>query len=293
MSPNTENGKQIAKWNATRHGINSSAPVVPGLERAEDWQAHGELVLESLQPEGHLETVLAERVALLSWRLHRVTRYETGAIANAREKIEDDIDSRNHLLRRSIAETTHPIDIRHEARWTKQNERALKRFRSQQRGKVLKGQEATSVIFGVYIAARKKTGEEIDVEALDLPGVPEDAAIEELPDMKVENIGACIEAIAAHVGLDPDSLLETAIYEAGCDARGAAMKKERTEQEIIRKERERILPDDETLQKIARYEAHLSRQLYHALHELEALQTRRLGGKAPLARLDVQGITQT
>jgi CBS-domain-containing membrane protein len=39
--------------------------------------------------------------------------------------------------------------------------------------------------------------------------------------------------------------------------------------------------------------AHLSRQLYHALHELEALQARRLGGNAPLARLDVQGIPES
>jgi hypothetical protein len=54
--------------------------------------------------------------------------------------------------------------------------------------------------------------------------------------------------------------------------------------------RERLLPDEKTLQKIARYEAHLSRQLYRAKYELEALQTKRTGGAAPLARLDVQGL---
>ena len=74
MSPKTKEGKAVVRWNSTRHGISSPAPVVPGLERAEDWQAHGEGVLASLQPEGHIETVLAERVALLSWRLHRVTQ---------------------------------------------------------------------------------------------------------------------------------------------------------------------------------------------------------------------------
>jgi hypothetical protein len=37
-----------------------------------------------------------------------------------------------------------------------------------------------------------------------------------------------------------------------------------------------------------RFEAHLSRQLYHALHELEAFQTKRFGGNAP--RLYVQGL---
>ena len=41
---------------------------------------------------------------------------------------------------------------------------------------------------------------------------------------------------------------------------------------------------------MARYEAHLCRQLYKAMHELEALQAKRTGGAAPLARLDVQGM---
>ncbi len=49
----------------------------------------------------------------------------------------------------------------------------------------------------------------------------------------------------------------------------------------------RILPDDEVLTKITRYEAHLHRQYIQTLHELEALQTRRTGGSAPLARLDI------
>jgi selenocysteine lyase/cysteine desulfurase len=66
------------------------------------------------------------------------------------------------------------------------------------------------------------------------------------------------------------------------------------EQEISRKVRERILPDEKTLEKISRYEAHLSRQLYHALHELENLQGHRIRGEGtPLARLDVQGLPET
>lgn len=59
------------------------------------------------------------------------------------------------------------------------------------------------------------------------------------------------------------------------------------EKEIADRRRGRILPDENQLQKIARYEAHLSREMYRALHELEALQTRRGGGASPLARVDV------
>jgi len=54
--------------------------------------------------------------------------------------------------------------------------------------------------------------------------------------------------------------------------------------------RELFLPDEKTLEKIMRCEAYLSRQLYQAMHELEALQTKRSGGAAPLARLKVQGL---
>src|SRR5215218_9696596 len=89
--PKTEGGKEVTRWNATRHGIRSPAPVVPGVEKKEDWEKHRDGVLESLQPEGHLEFVLAERVALLLWRLHRVTRYETESIALIQERVEDDL----------------------------------------------------------------------------------------------------------------------------------------------------------------------------------------------------------
>ena len=106
--PNTQAGKEVARWNATRHGIRSPAPVVPGLEKAEDWEEHRDGVLESLSPEGHLELVLAERVAVLSWRLHRVTRYEQETIAFSQEKIKEDLLKERQSFSRSTSEPAHP-----------------------------------------------------------------------------------------------------------------------------------------------------------------------------------------
>jgi hypothetical protein len=291
--PNTQEGKEVVRWNATRHGISSPKPVVPGLEKQEDWESHRDGIMEYLSPVGHLEVTLAERVSLLSWRLHRVTRYETGAIATSQETIEDDIHDRDRFLsaiRHEGLESTHPVDIRFEAKHYKQAHSALRRFPSLGPDKTLKGTDASSVVWGVLMEAKKAGGREIDVEVLDLPGVPEDAMIEELPAMKVADVRGCVEAIAAHASLNPDELLEAATYEAGCEARHAAIRKEDVEREISRKIRERTLPDEKTLEKIVRYEAHLSRQLYHALHELENLQKYRTTGVGvPLARLDVQG----
>jgi hypothetical protein len=46
----------------------------------------------------------------------------------------------------------------------------------------------------------------------------------------------------------------------------------------------------ESSAEVARYKAHLSRLFHRAFHELEALQIRRSGGAAPLARLDIDGL---
>ena len=294
--PNTQEGKEVVRWNATRHGISSPAPVVPGLEKREDWQGHRDGILDNLAPVGGLEVTLAERIALLTWRLHRVTRYETEAISISQETIEEDIHERDRFLsalRHKGYESTHPEDIRFEAKYYKQVHGALRRFPSLASDKILKGADASSVVWSVLMEAKKALDEDIDVEALDLPGVPENAMIEELPAMKAADVRGCVDAIAAHASLNPDDLLEVAEYKAGCEARHAAIRKEEVERDISRKARERILPDEKTLEKIARYEAHLSRQLYQALHELENLQKHRTSGEGlPLARLDVQGLVE-
>jgi hypothetical protein len=53
--PATQEGKEVVKWNATRHGISSLKSVVPGLEKQEDWECHLEGIMENLSPVGHLE----------------------------------------------------------------------------------------------------------------------------------------------------------------------------------------------------------------------------------------------
>jgi hypothetical protein len=297
--PATEKGKAVVRWNATRHGISSPAPVVPGLEKREDWQDHKDGILDNLSPEGHLEFTLAERVALLSWRLHRVTRYETESIAISQGRVEADIHETARRLLRLLQESpyasTHPEDIRDEAKDNRQTHNALKRLPSLEPGKVVKGEDTSSIVRAVLMAAQGAIGEEIDVEHLDLPGLPEDTYfLDELPDMKAEDVRGCVEAIARAASQDPERLLDIATNTARWKAQSAKAKVEQVEDEIDVMRRERLLPDDRTLEKIHRYEAHLSKQLYHALHELENLQKRRTTGEGtPLARLDVQGSPET
>ena len=83
--PRTALGKATSSGNALTHGLTSNAPTIPG-ETVEAWQDHRAAIVASLDPVGALETALAERAALLLWRLNRVWRAETALIARQIDK---------------------------------------------------------------------------------------------------------------------------------------------------------------------------------------------------------------
>jgi hypothetical protein len=60
-----------------------------------------------------------------------------------------------------------------------------------------------------------------------------------------------------------------------------------TEEQIVHAKQVRVLPEEDTLNLIMRYNSQLHRQYIQTLHELEAMQARRRGERTPLARLDI------
>ncbi|PLS83442.1 MAG: hypothetical protein CYG60_21975 [Actinobacteria bacterium] len=296
--PATEGGKEVARWNATRHGMRSPAPVVPGIEAQEDWERHLAGTLESLAPEGHLETVLAERVALLSWRLHRVTCYETESIALYQEKAEDDLArERRFESRVLLLGPAHPKDVRADLEHAQAKHRLSKRLPKLPDGRKLSAFDADVILEAVTehtdrVAEGDKDTWEI-LESTQIPGVPDGAeAREDYDGWTAGVVRAGIKAVAHATDEDPTELLEFATD----SAKRAIIGKEQTAEQVARDlsamSRERLLPDEKTLEKVARYEAHLSRLFHKALHELEAMQARRSGGAAPLAHLDVEGLPE-
>ncbi len=285
--PKTEEGKEVVRWNATRHGMRSPAPVVPGVEKRENWEEHRDGVLESLSPEGYLERVLAERVALLSWRLNRVTRYETEAIALFQEKVEEDLAERRRRPFSDVLGPAHLQEVRNKVKEAKSTERLLKRFPDLPDDKALSSDEAAAILYAVD----EQTGEEAGLEEVSFPALPEDLELfEEFEGWTAGLVRECMVAVASRAEEDSQKLLMSAVE----DVRRAVIRAKKAagemERDLKRMSRERLLPDEKTLEKVARYEARLSRGLYKAVHELEALQARRTGGAAPLARLDVDGL---
>jgi hypothetical protein len=288
--PRTQEGKEVVRWNATRHGIRSPAPVIPGVEKKEEWEEHRDGVIESLSPVGHLEEVLAERMALLSWRLHRVIRYETENIALFQEKAEDDLARE----RRFESGPDRPEAVRGNAKSDEQDYKLLKRFSKMKDDKRLSSFDADIIIWGAMECADKVAEGEVDslelLESISVPGLPDSDSWEGYEGWTAGLVRAVIEKVAKATDEEPEELLEAAIRSAKWKAERSKLEAEKVELDLRNMARERLLPDEKTLEKVARYEAHLSRLFYKTLHELEALQTRRSGGSAPLARLDVDGL---
>jgi len=81
--PRTVDGKNTARWNALKHGLLSKAVVLREGEGKEDEKEFKELLLslqETYSPEGTMEEILVERIAVGYWRLRRAIRFETGML---------------------------------------------------------------------------------------------------------------------------------------------------------------------------------------------------------------------
>jgi hypothetical protein len=234
-------------------------------------------MLESLSPEGHLELVLAERVALLSWRLHRVTRYKRETIALHQEKVEEDL-GQGRRFDPSISGATLSERERRTYESAKKAQRLLKRLPTLPDDKTLTSEEAGSVLSNVWNWA-DQDGELMELE---IPGISQALDPDYLFDYDVawtvSLVREGISVLAWFAGETPEKLLEVAREEVRRKVREAKRRVDEMERGMRNMSRERLLPDETTLQRIARYEAHLSRGLYQALHELEALQTKRSGG---------------
>ena len=77
--PKTAEGKAAVAKNAVKHGLFAHESVIPG-ENPEDFEFFREELLAELAPVGVVESLLAERVVGLSWRLQRAERMQNQVI---------------------------------------------------------------------------------------------------------------------------------------------------------------------------------------------------------------------
>lgn len=81
--PKTSEGKEGVKWNALKHGLLSKVIVLRSEGSGETEADFAELLTqlrEDVRPEGVLEEMLVEKIAICYWRLRRAIRCEVGEI---------------------------------------------------------------------------------------------------------------------------------------------------------------------------------------------------------------------
>lgn len=74
--PRTPKGKAVSRLNA------SKSPVLPEVEKEDEWIEHRRGVFDAIAPANYLEEALTERVAVILWRFKRLVRYEREQVRN-------------------------------------------------------------------------------------------------------------------------------------------------------------------------------------------------------------------
>jgi len=87
--PQTPEGKAKVAQNAVKHGLLAEHILIRD-ENPEDYEAFRDTMADNLQPEGSVESLLAERIITAAWRLRRAVRLERDVIhCEVESKMQD------------------------------------------------------------------------------------------------------------------------------------------------------------------------------------------------------------
>jgi hypothetical protein len=296
--PTTERGKRTVARNAIKHGVLAREVVITSGDGKEDLKEFHDIVerlCEQYAPVGVVEESLVQTIATCLWRKARVIRAENGEIRKRLDTLAVDralrssdkgnLDLALMAMDLGLFNAENPGDdgVSTRDRWS-----AIQRAQSDMRAhhsglrylSALLKQAQSEISSDAYIS--EKTRKQIFLAfcfwdclfALTcLHAGPPEAKVEGQPcDSSKDQQGADrLPDIAAFI----DNRLETiSTFE------GYATEREKLVGDA--EARSFSLPPSDATDKLLRYEAHLDRQLYRAMDQLERLQRQRRGERVPL-----------
>ena len=322
--PKTDEGKALVGQNAVRHGAMSL--TVPPAELAA-YGVHLAGVLASLAPVGYLEERLAERVAMSLWRMRRLELWEAATLNQAQAKALRAIAVSDVFDRAADPDTPaaalSPAELRlalkalelHEEEVRVENPDAMRKVAADRRarGELLRGLEnlktpatprafkeiltndgaVCDLVYGLIDRLRARGVENAAISVA--MGAEPEADPLDLCDWSAHDL-AGIWNLTHETCEKGDQDHETPGWFARLEGFDQTRKADRLEELAARAQELAdqghglsLVPSDADQARFQRYDAHLERTLYKALHELEAMQERRAGGATPLARVEVHG----
>lgn len=280
---------------ALTHG--ATAGILPDEQRT--WPQHLRAVRATLQPVDPVEEALVEGVALALWRLRRVAAWEAALVTEARDRAREPRELAASLvpgsppgrqqaaaldrLRWPVKDWLPPLadsdTILAEARDRLEVRRAEVAALERARMTALTDRSQLDPVDAATIGW-------FLLEALDEEERGQLAARGVVLDAEPRDLVPLVELLGAELVQD---VQERAYHDAHCELMLLEVAIQAYEQATA-EQQARARPDLDELAKLQRYEAHLERVLYRALHELGARQARRQGEAVPLGRLEVCGV---
>jgi hypothetical protein len=273
--PKTPAGKQAVRWNALKHGLLAKEVVIPAGEEDKDlFVALLAQLHQHLQPEGMLQEMLVERIAVCYWRLRRVLRCEVGEIRQGLDtaRWQEFLRQRGHLAEIRAAlpldeatqqlEHTSPglqylIEILDMVTRDVQDEGYLCERAKQRLLKNFGGEEYGLAYWCLVIDHMATAGPALATQEPSIyEGLPTPAQckviILEMLQEERKKLGFLKEILSQNESLALEAQLGSF-----------------------------ALPSREAVEKILRYETAIERQLYRAMAQLERLQRQRQGEPVP------------
>ena len=272
----TEEGKQIVKYNALKHGLLAKEIVVTIGEGAENPEEFNRLLVdlqEQLNPVGTLEEMLVEKIAAAYWRLRRAYNYEVGLIRNKNDMATDDFYNRKNWEGKKANKSPEEIEeeIEKENEATKYWEKDFKDL-----GKMYKAGKPLEDIF--------------DWE--DNWGFLQDSVEHLFMDERIKYEYVEPQELRALLVNEKD-WTDKQIWERLIEICPEQADKHRNKIHDLEKEKQKnvlklqvlkklgSIPQKEELDRLLRYESAIERQFYKALNQLERMQRLRSGDNVP------------
>lgn len=272
----TEEGKAIVRYNALKHGLLAKEIVITVGEGAENPEEFNALLADlgaQLQPQGTLEEMLVEKIAVAYWRLRRAYKYEVGLIRNELDNATDKFYSKTTYGGDKKNKTDEEIeqDIKqekeHVAQWQR-DKRDLSRM--YEAGKPL---EEIYDWGANWEQLYHKVENLISEDELD----DDEKWIKQLREFLNNKTNWSDDEIwQAHIEVCDEQINEH-------EKEIADLEKQKTGNQLklqVIKKLGSIPPKDE-LDRLLRYEGAIERQLYKAMNQLERLQRMRSGDNVP------------
>jgi hypothetical protein len=284
MSKKLQNKRALS---ALKHGV--TAGILPHEGRV--WRQHLAAVRDALQPVGAVEAALVERIAVTLWRLRRVVIWEASLLDDARARRRR---AAQYAFRPIIGTLLRFLDD------AGAGEREVQAYVTAEQARIATLERALAALddsaeWTALDAAAATTSAETLIGALDEQEKAALAARWEIEPGELEEIELTAEDLPDLLEIVGVERARTALESALHSARqNVALVEEvlAVGHRMAAEAEEGARPDFDELGKLQRYEAHLERMLYRALHELEALQARRRGEAAPLGRIAVYGVDE-